>query len=161
MDDHHQARVVITAVGREESNTLNNEFTVDLGMNILHVTEQPEDQTVQEGEDVTFTVEVGGGVKPYSYQWQVWDEKHGKWVDLPGFTEPTLSRKDIEKRWDGARFRCVVTDAEGTQIISREVTLHVRDGVDTGDHSNLPLYLAVALVALALLGLLRRRTRKG
>jgi len=53
-----------------------------------------------------------------------------------------------------------VTDAEGAQIVSREVTLHVRDGVDTGDHSNLQLYLAVALVALALLGLLRRRSRK-
>ncbi|MBQ1790555.1 MAG: LPXTG cell wall anchor domain-containing protein [Oscillospiraceae bacterium] len=32
----------------------------------------------------------------------------------------------------------------------------VRDRVDTGDHSNLPLYLGVALVALALLLALRR-----
>ena len=160
MDDHRQARVVVTAVGREESNTLNNEFTVDLGMNILHVTEQPGDQTVQEGEDVTFTVEVGGGVKPYSYQWQVWDEKHGKWVDLPGFTEPKLSRKDIEKKWDGCRFRCVITDASGAQVITDEVTLTVRDGVDTGDHSNLPLYLAVALAALALLWFIRRRMKR-
>ena len=160
MDDHHQARVVITAVGREESNTLNNEFTLDLGMNNLRVTEQPEDQTVQEGEDVTFTVVVGGGVKPYSYQWQVWDEKHQKWVDLPGFTEPKLSRKDIEKKWDGARFRCVITDSSGAQVITDAVTLTVRDGVDTGDHSNLPLYLAVALAALALLWLVRRRTKQ-
>ena len=58
-------------------------------------------------------------------------------------------------RW----MRGAVTGAMG--IVSREVTLRVRDGVDTGDHSNLQLYLAVALVALALLGLLRRRTRKG
>jgi len=90
----------------------------------------------------------------------VWDLRHEKWVDLPGFTEPTLSRKDIEKKWDGARFRCVVTDAEGTQIISQEVTLHIRDGVDTGDHSNLPLYLAVAALALVALVLIRRRKRE-
>ena len=70
-----------------------------------------------------------------------------------------MSREKIEKKWDGCRFRCVVTDAAGTQIISREVTLHVRDRVDTGDHSNLPLYLGVALVALALLLALRRRRR--
>ncbi len=87
----------------------------------------------------------------------MWDPKQEKWVDLPGFTEPTLSRKDIEKKWDGARFRCVVTDAEGTKIVSQEVTLTVRDRVDTGDHSNLSLYLAVALAALALLWWLRRR----
>ena len=87
----------------------------------------------------------------------MWDTKQEKWVDLPGFTEPTLSRKDIEKKWDGARFRCVVTDAEGTKIVSQEVTLTVRNRVDTGDHSNLSLYLAVAHAALALLWWMRRR----
>ena len=106
---------------------------------------------------LTFSVEVEGGKKPYTYQWQVWDPKHEKWVDLPGFTEPTLSREKIEKKWDGARFRCVVTDAEGTQIVSREVTLTVRDRVDTGDHSNLTLYLIVAFAALTLLAVLRKR----
>ena len=116
--------------------------------------------TVQEGEDVSFTVEVAGGVKPYTYQWQIWDEKHQKWVDLPGFTGPTLSRENIEKKWDGCKFRCVVTDATGTQIISQEGTLTVRDKVPTGDSSNLPLYLTVALVALMLLVCMRRRAKK-
>ena len=160
MEDHYQARVVISAVGREESAYLNNEFVVDLGSSGLHIIEQPQDQTVQEGEDVSFSVTVGGGVKPYSYQWQVWDEKHQKWVNLPGFTEPTLSRKDIEKKWDGCRFRCVITDSRGTQVITDEVTLTVRDRVDTGDHSNLPLYLAIALAALLLLWLVRRRMKQ-
>ena len=105
-------------------------------------------------------MEVGGGAKPYSYQWQVWDEKHQKWVDLPGFTGPTLSRKDIEKKWDGCRFRCVITDADGDQVITDEVTLTVRDKVPTGDSSNLPLYLAVAMVALILLWIVRKRMRR-
>ena len=155
---HKQARVEVVAVGEEECALINNEFTVYLGGGSpLYFITQPEDVTVQEGEDVSFTVEVGGGKQPYTYQWQIWDEKHQKWVDLPGFDEPTLSRKDIEKKWDGCKFRCVVTDAEGTQIISQEVTLTVRDGVDTGDHSNLPLYLAVAIAAMVLMWLLRRR----
>ena len=85
------------------------------------------------------------------YQWQIRDEKRQRWVDLPGFTDPILSRDDIEKKWDGCRFRCVVTDTAGTQISSREAVLRVRDRVPTGDDSNLPLYLAVAFVALALL----------
>ena len=121
---------------------------------------QPRDTVVQPGEDVSFSVEVGGGKRPYTYQWQIWDEKHQKWVDLPGFTDPTLSRENIEKKWDGCKFRCVVTDAAGAQIISREVTLTVRDKVPTGDNSNLPLYLVVALVALMLLVFMRRRAKK-
>ena len=135
-----------------------NPFVVSIGgQDPLTFVRQPRDAIVQSGEDVSFCVEAAGGVKPYTYQWQIWDPKHEKWVDLPGFTEPTLSRKDIEKKWDGARFRCVVTDAAGTQIISQEVTLTVRDRVDTGDHSNLSLYLAVAIAALALLWWMRRR----
>ena len=36
----------------------------------------------------------------------------------------------------------------------------MRNGVDTGNHSNLPLYLAIVLAALILLWWVRRRTRK-
>ena len=157
---HSRARVVISAVGQEENVLVNNEFTIFFGNGQpLQILEQPADATVQEGEDVSFRVKVKDGKPPYTYQWQIWDPKHEKWVDLPGFTEPTLSRKDIEKKWDGARFRCVVTDGKGTQIVSQEVTLTVRDGVDTGDHSNLPLYLVVVLIGLALLWWTRRRMR--
>ena len=59
------------------------------------------------------------------------------------------------KKWDGARFRCVVTDAAGTQIVSREVALAVCGRVPTGDCYRLLPTLAVALIALALP---RRRT---
>jgi MYXO-CTERM domain-containing protein len=158
---HSRARMEITVVGREDGVPVNNEFTVYLGGNdALRFVREPEDVSVQEGEDVSFEVEVGGGVKPYTYQWQIWDPVHEEWVDLPGFTEPTLSRKDVEKKWDGCRFRCVVTDAAGTQIVSQEVTLTIRDKVPTGDSSNLPLYLAVAAAALALLWWMRRRTKR-
>ena len=158
---HSRARMEITVVGRGDGVPVNNEFTVYLGGNdALRFVREPEDASVQEGEDVSFEVEVVGGVKPYAYQWQIWDPVHGEWVDLPGFTEPTLSRKDVEKKWDGCRFRCVVTDAAGTQIVSQEVTLTIRDKVPTGDSSNLPLYLAVAAAALALLWWMRRRTKR-
>ena len=160
--EHISAWVEISAIGRDENAYANNEFAVYLGGgNPLHFIRQPEDATVQEGEDVSFEVEVGGGRQPYGYQWQIWDEKHQKWVDIPGFTGPTLSRKDIEKKWDGCKFRCVVTDANGTQIISQVVTLTVRDRVPTGDNSNLPLYLAVAVAAVIALIAMRRRYRRG
>jgi len=155
------ARFVFSAPGVAETADVNNEFTIyPGGSDALRFTKQPEDVTAQAGEDVSFQVEVAGGVKPYSYQWQVYNPKTGKWEDLKGFTDPTLSREKIEAKWDGAQFRCVVTDAAGTQIISQVVTLTIRGAVDTGDHSNLPLYLAVALMALVLLILLRRRARK-
>jgi len=91
----------------------------------------------------------------------VWDAKHRKWVDLEGYTGSTLSREHVEKKWDGARFRCLITDRAGTAVTSEEAKLFVRHSVDTGDHSNLLLYLAVAAMALILLALLRRRITPG
>ena len=157
---HSQARVVITAVGQEECALVNNEFMLYFGNGeALQILEQPADATVQVGEDVSFRVEATGGKPPYAYQWQVWDGKHQKWVDLPGFTQPILSRDRVEKKWDGAKFRCVITDADGHKVVSREVTLTVRDKVPTGDNSRLPLYLLVAALALAALWWIYRRER--
>ena len=159
-ESHSSARVQILASGTEERAYANNEFTLYLGGgSALSFTKQPQDVSALQGETVTFGVEVEGGTKPYAYQWQVWDKTHDRWVDLPGYTDPTITREHIEKKWDGARFRCVVTDAQGTQIVSREATLTLRKSVDTGDATNLPLYLALALAALLLLALLRRRQR--
>ena len=67
-----------------------------------------------------------------------------------------------DAEWNGRRTRCVITDAAGTTVVSDEAVLTVI-GTDkqpeTGDHTRLPLYLAVALIAAALLPILRRRER--
>ena len=81
---HEYARVVLSVVDNDENAYANNEFDVLFdGKDELRIIDQPEDVTVQEGEDVSFDIEVEGGNPPYTYQWQVWDEKHQKWVDLP------------------------------------------------------------------------------
>ena len=158
VDAHSRARVVVSAVGRDENAYVNNEFTVYLGgKNALRFVRQPEDTTVQEGGRAAFEVEVSGGRGEYTYKWQVYNPETGKWVKLKCFDGPVLAREKVEKKWNGATFRCVVTDEAGTKIISESATLTVRDRVDTGDDTNLPLYLTIALAALALLWLLRRR----
>lgn len=157
-----KARIVIVAEGVEEKTTSNNDVLLYLDGEYAPLTllRQPRDVTIQEGESASFSVKVTGGVGPYSYQWQIWDSKHKKWVDIPGYNDSTMSREKVEKKWNGCRFRCVVTDRTGKSVISDAATLTVRDSVDTGDHSNLPLYLAVAFAALALFWWLGRRQRK-
>ena len=104
-----------------------------------------------------------GGATPYHYQWQVWMGEKKGWVDLDGAVISALIVKDVTMAMSGRKARCIVTDSSGQRIISDAATLTVIDPqmVDTGDHSNLPLYVAVALAALALIWLLRRRTRQG
>lgn len=159
---YQKARVVIRGIDIEETALSNNEFTLylDGAVDPLVILSQPRNATIQAGETVSFSVTVSGGMPPYSYQWQVWDPKAEKWVDIPGATSSVLSRDNVEKKWDGSQFRCVITDRAGTIVISDSATLTVRDSVDTGDHTSLPLYLSVAVLALAMLLLLRRRMRQ-
>ncbi|MBQ3425008.1 MAG: LPXTG cell wall anchor domain-containing protein, partial [Clostridia bacterium] len=155
---HRQARVVISVVGAEECVLANNEFTVfPGGADPLRIEGQPASVEVAEGESARFAVTVAGGTKPYRCQWQVLVD--GKWRDIPGATEATLQLEAVKTGWSGRKARCVVTDASGSTVISREVTLTVRPIPDTGDHSHLPLWLAVALLSATLLLLLRRKLR--
>lgn len=159
------ARVVIQGVGIEERGLADNEFTLYLDGEAgpLMIISQPRDVTCEVGETATFGVTASGGATPYHYQWQVWMGEEKGWVDLKDAVLPTLEVDNVTMAMSGRKTRCVVTDSSGQQIISDAATLTViaPHPVDTGDHSNLPLYSAVALAALALIWLLRRRARQG
>lgn len=182
-----KARFVFTPRGIKETATVNNEFTIYPGGNAtpepLTVTgEGPLTPTkdvdggiiyvdvplvVDEGDTAVFHVDVKGGTPPYKYQWQVYDPAKGAWVNLvdggsiSGATTDTLTLRDVKAEWDGRRARCLISDADGEEIrYVRE--LRVRTGgesgmPETGDHSHLPLYLAIALATLALWWMMRRR----
>lgn len=102
------------------------------------------------------------------YRWQGYDPASRQWIDLNeggdvgGATSDVLTLENVRLAWDGRKARCVVTDATGATATSDAIVLRVRrpgggGSTDTGDHSALPLYLAVAFVALALLWWMRRR----
>ncbi|MBE6726802.1 MAG: S-layer homology domain-containing protein [Ruminococcaceae bacterium] len=93
----------------------------------LKITKQPQNVTAPEGAIVSFNIEVSGGKAPYKYDWQGthtspsysdynnWGSFHSS---LNG--KPTVS---FEADWytfedESQIYRCIVTDALGTQIIS-------------------------------------------
>lgn len=80
------------------------------------ITTQPVDQTVTEGQPVTFSV-TANGASPLSFRWQ----RNG--VDIPGATNASLTFTATLAD-NGARFRAVVTNSFGTAT-SNEATLTV------------------------------------
>lgn len=181
------ARFVFSPRGITETATVNNEFTIYPGGSPelrftqeiwAEITRDGEvityTQTVpaREGETVTLHSSVAGGTKPYKYQWQVFNPATGEWVDLKdggtisGAYSDILTLQNVKRAWDGRQARCVVTDSSGTTITSDPITLRVAASgepklPDTGDHSHLMWYLAVAAVALMLIVVLRRKERRG
>jgi uncharacterized protein (TIGR03437 family) len=82
------------------------------------VTTHPMDQTVMQGQPVTFQVTAGGST-PLTYQWQ------RNLVDIPGADGSSYVIPAAHLADNGAKFRCVVSNVFGTAN-SNEATLTVQ-----------------------------------
>lgn len=82
------------------------------------ITTHPTDQTVLQGQPVTFQV-TAGGTTPLIYQWQ------RNMVDIPGANGSSYVILAAHLADNGAKFRCVVSNAAGTAN-SNEATLTVQ-----------------------------------
>jgi glucose/arabinose dehydrogenase len=82
------------------------------------ITTQPSNQTVAQGQPVTFTISATGST-PLSYQWQ------RNMVNINGANSQSYMIGATAFADNGAKFRCVVTNAFGTAN-SNEATLTVQ-----------------------------------
>ena len=104
--------VVTNAFGTATSNEAT--LTVTAPPNIIT---HPADQTVTQGQPVTFNVSAGGST-PLNYQWQR-NTVNISAANLPSYTIASTALAD-----NSARFRCVVSNGFGTAT-SNEATLTV------------------------------------
>jgi Immunoglobulin domain/Fibronectin type III domain len=81
------------------------------------ITQHPSNQTVAVGQQATFSV-LASGAAPLSFQWQRNGSNITK-ANSPSYTTAPVSAAD-----NGARFRCIVSNALGS-ITSNEATLTV------------------------------------
>ena len=79
------------------------------------------------------------------------------WQRMEGSDTATLTLKGTKRIMDGWKYRCVIQDAAGKTLTTREALLTVTHVPSTGDSSNLLLYLILAAAALAVFFLLRRK----
>ena len=89
----------------------------------------PADVTVEPDGTATFHVEVSGGVAPYTYKWSVLvvGKTAFQATKLGGYDTDTLSFT-APASYNGRKFRCRVTDANGETVTSEEALLTVQEG---------------------------------
>src|SRR6185503_58651 len=83
------------------------------------ITAQPTDQTVAQGQSATFLFTATGSA-PLSFQWQ------RNQVNISGATSASYTLTSAAFADNGAKFRCVVTNAFGSAT-SNEATLTVNE----------------------------------
>ncbi|MBR4863796.1 MAG: hypothetical protein IKU07_04405 [Oscillospiraceae bacterium] len=94
---------------------------------------QPENVTANSGESVQFSVETVGEV--VSYKWEY--RKIYKWFDtnMEGYNTDTLT-VPVNGARNGYAYRCIVTYADGTEIISEIAQLTVNSTIVITSHPN-------------------------
>ncbi len=99
----------------------------------LTIATQPSAVTIAAGKTAVFTVSVSGGTAPYSYQWQYLTPTASAFVNVSAAAGKNASYSlTVQARHDGYWYRCIVTDANGNSVISKDVRLTV-SGTPTED----------------------------
>lgn len=117
--------------------------------------------TVRSGEDVTFKVELGCNE---TCQWYI-DKGDGcGFVKIEGATNPRLTVKDVTRRQDGYRYRCIVRNC--CDVVGKPIfTLNVASGQlytpKTGGNGAITLVAGCAALAALILVGGRRSRREG
>ncbi|MCR5203468.1 MAG: hypothetical protein K6E47_00250 [Lachnospiraceae bacterium] len=93
----------------------------------LSITSDPVSVTVTEGEAATFSVRTAGGTG-IQYLWQYKLVGQDDWIDWTSKTTPTISVAYAAYR-DGMSLRCVVTDATGGELFSKEAVLTYKKAI--------------------------------
>ena len=115
-------RCLITDVNGEE--LASNEVSITIKEPDIFIFKEPRDYRVPEGTTVSFVcLAEGEGI---TYQWQL--KKGSKWADLTsrGATTHEMTIKADPSK-SGKVYRCLVTNAAGEQLTSREATIIVKD----------------------------------
>jgi len=108
----------------------NTVYTKTVKLNVFGIKTQPKSVIANVGDEASFGIVVTGGTKPYTYTWQQYNSKTGKWVKAVGKVQ-TVGQKNmlnvsVTKNTYNTKYRCIVTDAKGNRIQSETVFVKKR-----------------------------------
>ena len=101
----------------DDKGTSVTSYKASLYVEPLQITKQPspELQYIKESGNTTLSIETSGGLPPVTCQWERWTGSMWR-----NFRTGTSARVEGTQAGD---FRCVVTDASGTELVSNTVTV--------------------------------------
>jgi hypothetical protein len=89
------------------------------------ISTQPSNRTVAVGGNAVFTITARAWPLP-TYQWQASTDDGTTWTDIGGATGTTLTIANVTLDLDGNKYRCTVTNTEGT-VTSNAAALTVTE----------------------------------
>ncbi len=102
------------------------------GYDQIAITTQPQDQTVTDLDDATFSIAVEQGIGTLQYQWQMRTDDSGTWEDIPSSNYASITIYGARSAQSGSQYRCIVSDESSStaDATSAAATLTVNANED-------------------------------
>lgn len=129
-EDYYYCIEVTDAAGKKVTS---NVVRVEERLAELEIEEEPQVVTAKVGDIVLFSVIATGGTGEYNYQWQFTNDEMDDWMNCSpetayGVTTSTMTFEvNVSDFVLNTLYRCVVTDSEGSEVISEEVWIEEQD----------------------------------
>ena len=131
--DGYKFRCVVTNADGDTITSDAATFTLKQAASSVAITTQPANASAAAGANATFSVKATGD--GLTYQWQYQTASGTKWnkvgTSIASATTANLVVSAATK-YNGYKYRCVVTDANGKSVTSDYATLTVTAGTSTG-----------------------------
>ena len=124
-DNDDRFKCTLSLVGAQ--NTLESTFAVQTVLRVISITQQPQPQTIIEGQTATFniTADITSGF--INYQWQLSTDSGGNWANINGATAASYTTTTQPFPTLNNEYRCVLSNSNAISVTSDSATITVNE----------------------------------
>ena len=124
-DNDDRYKCTLSLVGAQ--NDLTSTFAVQTVLRVISISQQPQPQTVIEGQSATFSITAAITSGSINYQWQKSVDSGGNWSNINGATSASYTTVTQPFPTLNNEYRCVLSNANAISVTSDSATITVNE----------------------------------
>ena len=124
-DNDDRFKCTLSLVGAQ--NDLVSTFAVQTVLRVITISQQPQAQTVIEGQTATFSITAAITSGSINYQWQKSTDSGGNWANINGATSASYTTVTQPFPTLNNEYRCVLSNSNAISITSQSATITVNE----------------------------------
>ena len=124
-DNDDRFKCTLSLVGAET--TLDTTYAVQTVLRVLSISQQPQAQTIIEGQTATYSITASITSGSINYQWQRSQDSGGNWSTLVGATAASYTTPAMPFPTVNNQYRCVLSNSNAISITSDAANLTVNE----------------------------------
>ena len=124
-DNDDRFKCTLSLVGAQ--NDLVSTFAVQTVLRVISISQQPQAQTVIEGQSATFSITAAITSGSINYQWQKSTDSGANWANINGATSASYTTVTQPFPTLNNEYRCVLSNSNAISVTSQSATITVNE----------------------------------